>query len=39
MKIGKFNAIYSRAKELYGSTDDSVSVRAFLSAAQIYKDF
>ena len=30
MKIGKFNAVYSRAKELYGSIDDSVSVRAFM---------
>ena len=39
MKIGKFNAVYSRAKELYGSIDDSVSVRAFMQAAQIYKDF
>lgn len=28
-KIGKFNAMYNRAKELAGSTDDRVSVRHF----------
>lgn len=28
-KQGKFNAMYNRAKELSGSTDDRISVRAF----------
>ena len=28
-KIGKFNAMYNRAKELSQSTDDKVSVRNF----------
>ena len=28
-KQGKFNAMYNRAKELAGSTDDRISVRAF----------
>ena len=28
-KIGKFNAIYNRAKEVAGSTDDKVCVRDF----------
>ena len=28
-KIGKFNAIYNRAKEVSGSTDDKVCVRDF----------
>ena len=28
-KIGKFNAMYNRAKEISGSTDDRVSVRDF----------
>jgi hypothetical protein len=28
-KIGKFNAIYNRAKEIGGATDDNVCVRDF----------
>lgn len=28
-KIGKFNAIYNRAKEVAGATDDQVCVRDF----------
>jgi len=28
-KIGKFNAMYNRAKELASSTDDKVSIRDF----------
>ena len=28
-KIGKFNAIYNRAKEIASSTDDKVCVRDF----------
>ena len=28
-KIGKFNAMYNRAKELAQSTDDRVSIRDF----------
>ena len=28
-KIGKFNAIYNRAKELARSTDDRIAVRDF----------
>ena len=28
-KIGKFNAMYNRAKEICESIDDKVSVRAF----------
>lgn len=31
-KIGKFNAMYNRAKELAGSEDDRVSVRHFQMA-------
>jgi hypothetical protein len=29
-KIGKFNAMYTRAKELTGQQGENVSVRAFL---------
>ena len=31
-KIGKFNAMYNRAKEVCGSMDDRVNVRAFQAA-------
>ena len=31
-KIGKFNAMYNRAKEIAGSTDDKISVRDFQCA-------
>lgn len=31
-KIGKFNAMYNRAKEICHSTDDRVNVRAFQAA-------
>jgi hypothetical protein len=36
-KVGKFNAIYNRAKELQGGSsvsDDKVNVRAFLQAVK-----
>ena len=31
-KIGKFNAMYNRAKEIAGSTDDRICVRDFQCA-------
>lgn len=31
-KIGKFNAMYNRAKEIGGSTDDKICVRDFQCA-------
>ena len=31
-KLGKFNAIYNRAKEICQSADDKVSVRAMIQA-------
>ena len=34
-KIGKFNAMYNRAKEFAESTDDRVSVRHFQMAAEL----
>jgi EF-hand domain-containing family member B len=34
-KLGKFNAIYNRAKELCQSADDKVSVRAMMQACQM----
>lgn len=37
-KIGKFNAMYNKAKEICGSTDDRVSVRAFMTAVQMLHD-
>ena len=33
-KVGKFNAIYNRAKELQKSDSDQVSVRSFMIAIQ-----
>ena len=33
-KIGKFNTLYNKAKELCPSQDDKVSVRAFMQALQ-----
>lgn len=37
-KIGKFNAIYNKAKEICNSTNDQVSVRAFMAAVQMFHD-
>jgi len=37
-KLGKFNTLYNKAKEICQSNDDRVSVRAFLQAMQIFKD-
>ena len=37
-KQGKFNALYNRAKEICDSQDDRVSVRAFLSSCNAFKD-
>jgi EF-hand domain-containing family member B len=34
-KLGKFNAIYNRAKDICQSTDDKVSVRAMMQACQM----
>jgi hypothetical protein len=34
-KVGKFNAIYNKSKEICGSLDDSSSVRAFMTAVQM----
>ena len=34
-KMGKFNAIYNRAKDICQSTDDCVSVRAMMQACQM----
>ena len=37
-KVGKFNAMYNKAKEICNSRDDSVSVRAFMTAVQMLHD-
>lgn len=37
-KVGKFNTIYNKAKEISNSADDRVSVRAFLQSIKIYAD-
>lgn len=37
-KAGKFNTLYNKAKEIYQSTDDKVSVRAFLQSMQLFRD-
>ena len=37
-KQGKFNAMYNKAKEICGSLNDMVSVRAFMTAVQMYHD-
>jgi len=37
-KEGKFNAIYNRAKDICGSTDDKVSVRATMQAIEMLHD-
>lgn len=38
-KIGKFNTLYNKAKELCPpSREDKVSVRAFMQALQIFSD-
>ena len=37
-KTGKFNTVYNKAKEVCQSSDDRVSVRAFLQALQVYAD-
>jgi len=35
-KVGKFNAIYNKAREICGSPDDRVSVRAFMTAVKMF---
>jgi len=37
-KIGKFNAMFNKAKEICGSQNDCVSVRAFMTAVQMLHD-
>ena len=37
-KIGKFNAMYNKAKEICNSPNDMVSVRAFMTAVQMLHD-
>ena len=37
-KVGKFNAMYNKAKEICGSQNDMVSVRAFMTAVQMLHD-
>lgn len=37
-KIGKFNTIYNKAKEICGASGDEVSVRAFMTAVQMFHD-
>jgi hypothetical protein len=37
-KIGKFNTLYNKAKEMCPSREDKVSVRAFMQAVQIFSD-
>jgi len=37
-KIGKFNAMYNKAKEICQSPDDRVSVRAMMTAVQMLHD-
>lgn len=37
-KVGKFNAMYNKAKEICGSHNDQVSVRAFMTAVQMLHD-
>ena len=37
-KVGKFNAMFNKAKEICNSPNDCVSVRAFMTAVQILHD-
>jgi hypothetical protein len=37
-KIGKFNAIFNKAKEICGSTNDCVNVRSFMKAVEMMGD-
>lgn len=37
-KVGKFNAMYNKAKEICRSQNDMVSVRAFMTAVQMLHD-
>jgi len=37
-KVGKFNAMFNKAKEICGSSTDQVSVRAFMTAVQMLHD-
>ena len=37
-KVGKFNAIFNKAREISGTTDDQASVRAFMTAVKMYHD-
>jgi EF-hand domain-containing family member B len=37
-KIGKFNAIFNKAREITSSVDDKTSVRAFMTAVHMFHD-
>jgi hypothetical protein len=37
-KIGKFNAIFNKAREISGSHEDTASVRAFMTAVRMFHD-
>jgi len=37
-KIGKFNAIFNKAREMTGSQNDTASVRAFMTAVKMFHD-
>jgi len=37
-KIGKFNAMFNKAKEICNSSDDRASVRGFMTAVQMLHD-
>ena len=37
-KVGKFNAMFNKAKEICGSQNDCVSVRGFMTAVQMLHD-
>lgn len=37
-KVGKFNAIFNKAREISGCAEDKASVRAFMTAVQMYHD-
>lgn len=37
-KVGKFNAMYNKAKEICQSQNDMVSVRGFMTAVQMLHD-
>lgn len=37
-KVGKFNAIFNKAREITGSEEDTASVRAFMTAVSMFHD-